>query len=49
MTDRTDTTQDSGLGIFERYLSVWIALAIVLGIALGAVAPGLVRPMRSAF
>jgi ACR3 family arsenite transporter len=28
------------MGIFERYLSVWVALCIVVGIALGQVAPG---------
>jgi arsenite transporter len=29
------------LGLFERYLSVWIFLAIVLGVILGNLAPGL--------
>ncbi len=29
-----------GMGLFERYLSVWVALAIVIGIALGQLAPG---------
>jgi arsenite transporter len=29
-----------GMGLFERYLSVWVALAIVVGIALGQLAPG---------
>ena len=39
------TTQDaitrkpSGLGTFERYLSVWVALCIVVGIALGSLVP----------
>lgn len=28
------------MGIFERYLSVWVALAIVAGVGLGLVAPG---------
>ncbi len=28
-----------GMGIFERYLSVWVALAIVTGVALGQLAP----------
>jgi ACR3 family arsenite transporter len=28
------------MGLFERYLSVWVALAIVAGIALGIAAPG---------
>lgn len=30
----------SPLGLFERYLSLWVALAIVAGIALGLLAPG---------
>jgi arsenite transporter len=29
----------AGLGIFERYLTLWVALCIVLGIALGRLAP----------
>ncbi|MBX4355116.1 arsenical-resistance protein, partial [Mycobacterium tuberculosis] len=29
------------IGFFERYLSVWVALCIVLGIALGQALPGL--------
>jgi len=29
----------AALGIFERYLTLWVALCIVAGIALGAVAP----------
>ena len=28
------------MGFFERYLTVWVALCIVAGIALGKVAPG---------
>lgn len=31
----------SPLGLFERYLSVWVGLCIVAGIALGTVLPGL--------
>ena len=29
------------MGIFERYLSVWVGLAIVLGVGLGYFAPGI--------
>ncbi|MEX2672633.1 MAG: ACR3 family arsenite efflux transporter [Phycisphaeraceae bacterium] len=29
-----------GMGLFERFLSVWVALAILIGIALGQLAPG---------
>jgi len=38
----TDTAarKAAGLGLFERYLSLWVALCIVAGIALGAVVPG---------
>jgi ACR3 family arsenite transporter len=31
----------SPLGVFERYLSVWVALCIAAGVALGNLAPGL--------
>ena len=31
------------MGIFERYLSLWVALAIVGGVALGSTVPGLVE------
>ena len=34
-------TTDSPLGIFERYLSLWVALCIAAGVALGYLAPGL--------
>ena len=38
----TDTTADpGGLGAFERWLSLWVAAAIVAGLALGNLAPGL--------
>ncbi len=32
-------TSSGGMGIFERYLSVWVALAIVTGVTLGQLAP----------
>jgi len=28
------------MGVFERYLSVWVGSAIVVGVGLGLVAPG---------
>jgi len=31
------------LSIFERYLSVWVALCIVGGVAIGRLGPGLVE------
>ena len=33
--------QSATLGLFERYLSVWVALSIALGLGLGATAPSL--------
>ena len=33
--------QSAPLGLFERYLSVWVALSIALGLGLGATAPSL--------
>jgi ACR3 family arsenite transporter len=33
------TGQPKGLGFFERYLTLWVALSIVAGIALGKAAP----------
>ncbi|RLQ88544.1 ACR3 family arsenite efflux transporter [Notoacmeibacter ruber] len=46
----TDTSEPTGqpLGAFERYLTLWIALAIVAGVILGSVAPGLVDAVASA-
>ena len=35
--------KERNMGIFERYLTVWVALCILLGIALGSVAPGLAK------
>ena len=31
------------MSVFERYLSVWVALCIFTGVALGSVSPSLVR------
>jgi ACR3 family arsenite transporter len=36
------------MGVFERYLSVWIALAMVAGLVIGNVAPGLVETIATA-
>src|SRR5690606_7984526 len=35
-----DSASEACLGIFERYLSVWVAMAIAVGVALGLVIPG---------
>ncbi|MBE1285433.1 MAG: ACR3 family arsenite efflux transporter [Rhodobacteraceae bacterium] len=36
------------MGVFERYLSVWIFLAMIAGVALGSFAPGLVAVIAAA-
>ena len=35
------------MGLFERYLSVWVGLAIVIGIALGSLAPDMFAAIAS--
>ena len=34
------------LGIFERYLSLWVGLCMVVGILLGRAAPGMMDTLR---
>jgi arsenite transporter len=34
------------MNVFERYLSLWVAACMVLGVAIGRLAPGLVAGMR---
>ncbi|MEY8880190.1 ACR3 family arsenite efflux transporter [Donghicola sp. XS_ASV15] len=36
------------MGVFERLLTVWVALAMVAGIAIGVMAPGLVQMLAGA-
>lgn len=38
---------DKGLSFFERYLTVWVGLSIVVGILLGKVAPGMASYLDS--
>ncbi len=46
MTDNLCNTNDRKMtSIFERYLTVWVALCIVGGIILGKLAPGLARTL----
>jgi ACR3 family arsenite transporter len=45
MTDVAAPAPPGGLGAFERWLSLWVAAAIVAGIGLGAAAPGLVQAL----
>ncbi len=42
-TQEQSTAAPGGIGTFEKYLSIWVALAIIVGIGLGQVMPGLVQ------
>ncbi|HYD31665.1 MAG TPA: ACR3 family arsenite efflux transporter [Azospirillaceae bacterium] len=44
----TRTSARPGLGVFERYLSLWVALCIVGGIGLGHLLPGLFAVVAAA-
>lgn len=39
MSDKQDKAKTGGLGFFERYLTLWVALCIIAGVALGQFAP----------
>jgi len=51
MTAQCDVTsrqvQGAQLGFFERYLTIWVLACIAAGVALGQVAPGLVRTVAA--
>jgi len=44
---RDHTAQRKRLGVFERYLSIWVGLCMVFGVLLGQFAPQLVQGLRS--
>jgi len=35
MAENTDSSRAAGLGLFERYLTLWVAICIILGVAIG--------------
>jgi len=39
MKKQTQQNQGSGLGFFERYLTVWVALCIIAGVVIGQIFP----------
>jgi arsenite transporter len=47
MTD-VAATDPGGIGVFERWLTLWVALAMVSGIGIGVIAPGLVAAIAAA-
>ena len=42
-TEASITKETKGLSLFEKYLSVWVILCILVGIILGKMAPGVAR------
>ncbi len=47
-TQASNTPEPTAMGTFERFLSLWVALAMVAGIAIGAIAPGVVETVAAA-
>ncbi|WP_372922001.1 arsenic resistance protein, partial [Roseovarius sp.] len=45
MTDHATTDAPGGIGTFERWLSLWVALAIAAGVVLGNLVPGLFQAL----
>ena len=46
MPDASVSVEPKRLNVFERYLSLWVALCMVAGVALGRLAPGLISQLR---
>jgi len=47
MEDCRNGADGAGIGFFERYLTVWVLLCIVAGIALGKIAPGVAKSLEA--
>ena len=43
---KAETTEPKRLNVFERYLSLWVALCMVAGVALGRLAPAAIAWLR---
>ncbi|WP_198669140.1 ACR3 family arsenite efflux transporter [Elioraea thermophila] len=48
MRDTPELAPPPGLGLVERYLTLWVALCMAAGVAIGTFAPGLVRALAAA-
>lgn len=46
MTDAA--VHDNTMGIFERYLTLWVAAAMIAGLVIGSLAPGIVQGIAAA-
>jgi ACR3 family arsenite transporter len=45
MAECSSKTEGKGIGFFERYLTVWVILCIVVGIVLGKIAPNVAKSL----
>jgi ACR3 family arsenite transporter len=43
----TTASTPKRLSVFERYLSLWVGLCMVVGVGLGLSAPGMMQGLRS--
>ena len=43
----TRTSSPKRLNVFERYLSLWVSVCMVVGVVLGLTAPGMMQGLRS--
>ena len=43
----TRASSPKRLNVFERYLSLWVGLRMVVGVVLGLTAPGMMQGLRS--
>ena len=44
-TETSAAGQAKGLGVFEKYLTIWVILCIAAGILLGKAAPGVAKAL----
>ncbi|GAB4328600.1 MAG: ACR3 family arsenite efflux transporter [Candidatus Zixiibacteriota bacterium] len=47
MTNKTPSQGKSSMSVFERYLTLWVGICIIAGIALGRIAPGVATYLDS--
>lgn len=41
MSDKETMQENKGLGFFEKYLTVWVAVCIIVGVAIGQLVPSI--------
>jgi len=41
LSDKETMQENKGLGFFEKYLTVWVAVCIIVGVAIGQLVPSI--------